>query len=74
LAQIAGRTTQLVRILVDEASLSAVLAGTRWAVVVAMCGRLRIAALTKGRCGHFVSVGGVPAHAGRPRTRKEFVE
>ncbi|HEX4245192.1 MAG TPA: hypothetical protein VHY77_06480, partial [Acidimicrobiales bacterium] len=36
-----------------------------WDVVVAMYGRLRmIASLTKGRCGHFVSVGGVPAYRG----------
>jgi nucleoside-diphosphate-sugar epimerase len=39
-------------------------AGT-WDVVVAMYGRLRaIAAVTAGRCGQFVSVGGVPAYRG----------
>ena len=36
-----------------------------WDVVVAMYGRLRrIAAWAVGRCGHFVSVGGVPAYRG----------
>jgi nucleoside-diphosphate-sugar epimerase len=49
----------------DEASLVAALGDTTWDVVVAMYGRLRrIAELTKGRCGHFVSVGGVPAYRG----------
>ncbi len=49
----------------DEDSLAAALDGTTWDVVVAMYGRLRrIAALTAGRCGHFVSVGGVPAYRG----------
>jgi nucleoside-diphosphate-sugar epimerase len=49
----------------DEASLAAALEGTAWDVVVAMYGRLRrVAALTKGICGHFVSVGGVPAYRG----------
>ena len=49
----------------DEASLAAALEGTTWDVVVAMYGRLRrIAALTAGTCGHFVSVGGVPAYRG----------
>ena len=49
----------------DEASLVAALEGTTWDVVVAMYGRLRrIAEVTKGRCGHFVSVGGVPAYRG----------
>ena len=49
----------------DEASLCAALGEQTWDVVVAMYGRLRrIADLTKGRCGHFVSVGGVPAYRG----------
>ena len=49
----------------DEASLSGALGEQTWDVVVAMYGRLRrIADLTKGRCGHFVSVGGVPAYRG----------
>ena len=49
----------------DEASLAAALDGTTWDVVVAMYGRLRrIAQQTVGRCGHFVSVGGVPAYRG----------
>jgi nucleoside-diphosphate-sugar epimerase len=49
----------------DEASLAAALGDRTWDVVVAMYGRLRrIAALTSGRCGHFVSVGGVPAYLG----------
>ncbi len=49
----------------DEASLAAALDGTTWDGVVAMYGRLRrVAALTRGICGHFVSVGGVPAYRG----------
>ena len=49
----------------DEASLAAALGSSTWDVIVAMYGRLRrIAELTKGRCGHFVSVGGVPAYRG----------
>jgi nucleoside-diphosphate-sugar epimerase len=49
----------------DETSLAQALAGTSWDVVVAMYGRLRtIAFLTRGLCGHFVSVGGVPAYRG----------
>lgn len=49
----------------DAVSLAPALAGTTWDVVVAMYGRLRrIAALTAGSCGHFVSVGGVPAYRG----------
>ncbi len=49
----------------DEASLAPALEGGTWDVVVAMYGRLRrIAALTAGKCGHFVSVGGVPAYRG----------
>jgi nucleoside-diphosphate-sugar epimerase len=36
-----------------------------WDVVVAMYGRLRrVVEVTAGRCGHFVSVGGVPAYRG----------
>ena len=49
----------------DETSLRGALDGTTWDVIAAMYGRLRrIAALTAGRCGHFVSVGGVPAYRG----------
>jgi nucleoside-diphosphate-sugar epimerase len=49
----------------DEASLTTALGARTWDVVVAMYGRLRrIAALTAGRCGHFVSIGGVPAYRG----------
>jgi nucleoside-diphosphate-sugar epimerase len=49
----------------DETSLVSALEGTTWDVIVAMYGRLRrIAEVTKGSCGHFVSVGGVPAYRG----------
>ena len=49
----------------DEASLAAALGSTTWDSVVVMYGRLRmIARLTKGRCDHFVSIGGVPAYRG----------
>ena len=49
----------------DEGSLRAALDGTSWDAVAAMYGRLRrIAAATVGRCGHFVSIGGVPAYRG----------
>jgi nucleoside-diphosphate-sugar epimerase len=49
----------------DEVSLGEALRGTSWDVIVAMYGRLRmIAQLTRGLCGHFVSVGGVPAYRG----------
>jgi nucleoside-diphosphate-sugar epimerase len=49
----------------DEVSLDEALRGTSWDVIVAMYGRLRmIAQLTRGLCGHFVSVGGVPAYRG----------
>jgi nucleoside-diphosphate-sugar epimerase len=49
----------------DERSLSDALGDARWDVIVAMYGRLRmVARVTKGRCGHFVSVGGVPAYRG----------
>ncbi len=49
----------------DDAELVAALTPRRFDVVVAMYGRLRrIAAVTRGRCGHFVSVGGVPAYRG----------
>ena len=49
----------------DETSLVTALGGATWDVVVAMYGRLRrIAELTSGRCGHFVSIGGVPAYRG----------
>ncbi len=49
----------------DEAALAAALSGTMWDVVVSMYGRLRaVAAVTAGRAGRFVSVGGVPAYRG----------
>jgi nucleoside-diphosphate-sugar epimerase len=49
----------------DESSIAGALGGDTWDVVVAMYGRLRrVAEMTKGRCGHFVSVGGVPAYRG----------
>jgi nucleoside-diphosphate-sugar epimerase len=49
----------------DEASFSDAVRGTSWDVIVAMYGRLRmIARVTAGICGHFVSVGGVPAYRG----------
>jgi nucleoside-diphosphate-sugar epimerase len=49
----------------DEASLRAALEGRTWDAVAAMYGRLRrVAEVTAGRCGHFVSVGGVPAYRG----------
>jgi nucleoside-diphosphate-sugar epimerase len=49
----------------DEKSLKGALERTTWDVIAAMYGRLRrVAELTVGRCGHFVSVGGVPAYRG----------
>lgn len=49
----------------DAESLAAALEGRTWDVVLAMYGRLRrIAELTVGRVGRFVSVGGVPAIRG----------
>jgi len=49
----------------DESDLAAVFAASTYDVVVAMYGRLRrIAELAVGRCGQFVSVGGVPAYRG----------
>jgi nucleoside-diphosphate-sugar epimerase len=49
----------------DAQALAAALEGQRYDLVVAMYGRLRrIAELTKGRTGRFVSVGGVPALRG----------
>lgn len=49
----------------DESSMAEALGAGSWDVIVAMYGRLRrIAELSKGRCGHFVSVGGVPAYRG----------
>ena len=48
---------------VDE--LTAALGDRTWDVCVATYGRLRrIAEVMKGRCGRFVSVGGVPAYRG----------
>ncbi len=49
----------------DETSFTAALGEPGWDTVVAMYGRLRmVAAATRGRCAHFVSVGGVPAYRG----------
>jgi nucleoside-diphosphate-sugar epimerase len=49
----------------DDGELRAALEHRHIDVVVAMYGRLRrIAEVTSGRCGHFVSVGGVPAYRG----------
>lgn len=49
----------------DDRSLRDALGASTWDVVVGMYGRLRrLAQLTAGRCGHFVSVGGVPAYRG----------
>src|SRR5690349_2612559 len=49
----------------DESSLAEALAERTYDAVVAMYGRLRrVAALTRGRTGLFVSVGGVPAYRG----------
>ncbi len=49
----------------DDAALRDLFAETRSDLVVAMYGRLRrIAELSAGRTGQFVSVGGVPAYAG----------
>ena len=49
----------------DPDDLAGALAGRTFDVVVAMYGRLRrVAELTRGATGHFVSVGGVPAHRG----------
>jgi len=49
----------------DEADLATALTGRTFDVVVAMYGRLRrVAELTRGGAGRFVSVGGVPAHRG----------
>jgi nucleoside-diphosphate-sugar epimerase len=49
----------------DEAGLRAGLGGDNFDLVVAMYGRLRrVAELTRGQVGRFVSVGGVPAYRG----------
>jgi nucleoside-diphosphate-sugar epimerase len=49
----------------DAADLARALEGQRFDLVVAMYGRLRrIAEITRGVAGRFVSVGGVPAHRG----------
>ena len=49
----------------DADDLRVALEGRTYDVIVAMYGRLRrIAELAKGHCGHFVSVGGVPAFRG----------
>ncbi len=49
----------------DPAALGAALAGRRFEVCVATYGRLRrVAEITAGCVGHFVSVGGVPAYRG----------
>ena len=49
----------------DESSLRDAVGDRTWDVVFAMYGRLRrVAQVFVGRCGHFVSVGGVPAYRG----------
>ncbi len=49
----------------DEGALTSALGHSRWDVVVAMYGRLRmVARVTKGHCDRFVSIGGVPAYRG----------
>ena len=49
----------------DEADLRTALAGQTFDLVVGMYGRLRrLAEITAGRAGRFVSVGGVPAYRG----------
>ena len=49
----------------DERSFRDAVAGRTWDVIAAMYGRLRrIAEITAGLCGHFVSIGGVPAYRG----------
>src|SRR5688572_19830703 len=49
----------------DDDDLRAAVSDTSFDVVVAMYGRLRrIAEVTRGRAGRFVSVGGVPAYRG----------
>lgn len=49
----------------DEASFTTALGDRTWDTIAAMYGRLRmIARATKGRCDHFLSVGGVPAYRG----------
>jgi nucleoside-diphosphate-sugar epimerase len=49
----------------DQPSLVGALGDSRWDVIVAMYGRLRmVAQVTKGHSDHFVSVGGVPAYRG----------
>ena len=49
----------------DADSFAAALGDATWDCIAAMYGRLRmIARATAGRCGHFVSVGGVPAYRG----------
>jgi nucleoside-diphosphate-sugar epimerase len=54
----------------DEQSFTEALGESTWDVVVAMYGRLRmLAQATRGRCGHFVSVGGVPAYRGWTNAR-----
>ena len=49
----------------DADSFTDALGDSRWDVIVAMYGRLRmVAELTAGHCERFVSVGGVPAYRG----------
>ena len=49
----------------DAAAVAGVAAGPSFDLVMAMYGRLRrIAEAFAGRCGRFISVGGVPAHRG----------
>ena len=49
----------------DEDSVRSAIGDRTWDVVFAMYGRLRrVAQVFAGRCGHFLSVGGVPAYCG----------
>jgi nucleoside-diphosphate-sugar epimerase len=49
----------------DAVSLRDALGDATWDAIAAMYGRLRrVAEVTAGRCGHFVSIGGVPAYRG----------
>ena len=57
----------------DEAAVSEALGSRRFDLVVAMYGRLRVLAkLLAGRCGRFVSVGGVPVYRGFARPQSLF--
>jgi nucleoside-diphosphate-sugar epimerase len=63
--EIADSVRHLHRDPYDDDALREVLLEERYDIVIAMYGRLRrIAELTSGRAGQFVSVGGVPAYRG----------